>query len=63
MSGFPAAEAACRAEVRAVCALVVGLKESTNCLRSILERGVVKMLVLMFNAVKIESVPLNFDQS
>ena len=55
ISGLPAAVAACRAEVRAAWVLVVGLNESTT--PPIVELG--KMLVAMFNVVKVESVPLN----
>src|SRR6516165_4749943 len=57
ISGLPAAEAACRADVRAACVLVVGLKESTTPPFGY----VVKMLVGMFNAVKVESIPLKFE--
>jgi sRNA-binding regulator protein Hfq len=39
---------------------VVGLNESTTFLHS-LRKGVVKMLVFLSNAVKVESVPLNFS--
>jgi hypothetical protein len=52
---LPAAVAACKADVRAACVLVVGLKESTTPPFDY----VGKMLVALFNAVKVESVPLN----
>jgi hypothetical protein len=54
---LPAADAACKAEVRAACVLVVGLKESTTPPFEY----VVKMLVALFNVVKVESVPLKFE--
>jgi biotin synthase-like enzyme len=58
---LPAALAACKADVSTACALVVGLKESTTPPSRVkgAYRGPVKMLVGLFNAVKVESVPLN----
>ena len=60
ISGLPAAVAACNAEVSAACVFVVGLKESTT--PTFLVKASVKlgeMLLALFNAVKVESVPLN----
>ena len=57
--GLPAELAACNAAVSAAWVLVVGLNESTT--PPIMLKEVRKCLSQMFNAVKVESVPLNFN--
>src|SRR5918998_5326062 len=54
-SGLPAIEAACAADEIAACVLVVGLKESILNASSALA----SLLVALFNAEKVERVPLN----
>jgi hypothetical protein len=66
--GLPAAVAACNAAVSAAWVFVVGLNESTTPLFQFLcgadfgQAAWIKMLLGFYNAVKVESVPLNFNQ-